>query len=152
MAILLALSPLAGQQEMSGDLTREQILEHFPDWQEKVSSYSPDPQVIDRLRSLTDVVEIRVYLGTWCPDSKEHVSSFFKILDLVDKPNFIAVYIGLPRDKQARKPYLGQEIIERVPTFIIFRNGSERGRIIEHPDHSLEEDLINILESQPVTA
>jgi hypothetical protein len=35
--------------------------------------------------------------------------------------------------------------IQRVPTFIIYKNNIEVGRIIENPVTSLEQDMINIL-------
>ena len=35
--------------------------------------------------------------------------------------------------------------IQSVPTFIIFKNNIEAGRIIENPVTSLEQDLVNIL-------
>jgi hypothetical protein len=35
--------------------------------------------------------------------------------------------------------------IERVPTFIIYKNNIEAGRIIENPVTSLEQDMVNIL-------
>jgi hypothetical protein len=35
--------------------------------------------------------------------------------------------------------------IKRVPTFIIYKNNIETGRIIENPTTSLEQDMVNIL-------
>ncbi len=35
--------------------------------------------------------------------------------------------------------------IERVPTFIFYKNNIEAGRIIENPVTSLEQDMVNIL-------
>jgi len=35
--------------------------------------------------------------------------------------------------------------MQRVPTFIIFKNNIEAGRIIENPLTSLEQDMVNIL-------
>jgi hypothetical protein len=35
--------------------------------------------------------------------------------------------------------------IQRVPTFILYKNNVEAGRIIENPVTSLEQDMINIL-------
>lgn len=38
--------------------------------------------------------------------------------------------------------------IERVPTFIVYADGRELGRIVETPEGSLEEHLVKILKSQ----
>jgi hypothetical protein len=35
--------------------------------------------------------------------------------------------------------------IQRVPTTIVLRNGTELGRIAEYPEKSNEEDLLKIL-------
>jgi hypothetical protein len=35
--------------------------------------------------------------------------------------------------------------IQRVPTFIFYKNNIEAGRIIENPATSLEQDIVNIL-------
>ena len=35
--------------------------------------------------------------------------------------------------------------IERVPTFIIYRNKNELGRIVEYPETSLEKDMLDIM-------
>jgi hypothetical protein len=38
--------------------------------------------------------------------------------------------------------------VERVATIIVTRGGAEIGRIVETPEKSLEEDLLDILERQ----
>jgi hypothetical protein len=38
--------------------------------------------------------------------------------------------------------------IERVPTFIVYGDGREIGRIVETPEGSLEEHLVKILKSR----
>jgi hypothetical protein len=35
--------------------------------------------------------------------------------------------------------------IQRVPTFIFYKNNIEAGRIIENPETSLEQDMVKIL-------
>lgn len=131
--------------ELTGNLTREQILEKCPGWEAETRSYSPRQEVIEKLQSVDHEVAIEVYLGTWCPDSLRNVSAYIKIMDLADNSHLITKYVGLPRDKDARKPYIKGKNIVRVPTFIVFINNQEKGRIIENPTQSVEEDLFEII-------
>jgi len=141
----IALLPLFGNTELIGQLTKEQILESFPDWQEQMSFYLPKAEFIEKLHSINWPIKIDVFLGTWCPDSKEYVSNYFKIIEMADNPNIITNYIGIPRDKGSRQPFMEGKNIERIPTFIVHINNEEKGRIIEHPKTSVEEDLADII-------
>ena len=140
----LSISAL-GTLELLGPLSKEEILENFPDWQEEVASYVPNLEVIDKLQSIPSEIKIEIFLGTWCPDTKRNVSAYFKIMDMVDNPLFITTYIGIPRDNDSRKPFIEGKNIIKVPTFIILINNEEKGRIIENPVKSVEEDLLDII-------
>ena len=84
-------------------------------------------------------------MGTWCPDSRREVPRFMKILDLWKFPGEKVTFIGVDNAKLAPVGGYDKLEIERVPTFIIFRNKVETGRIIENPVTSLEQDMLNIL-------
>jgi hypothetical protein len=134
-----------GETELLGDITKEEILQSFPDWGEVMASYSPDSEALEILQAISYPVEIEVVLGTWCPDSKKHVSEFFKILDVLANPNFFSTYIGIPRNIEARALYIQGKNIQKIPTFIIRVDNQEIGRIIEIPQKSIEHDLLDIL-------
>jgi hypothetical protein len=147
--ILLSLVYTSANTELLGDLSKEDIIKKFPSWEERAAVYMPDLDSIAKLQSFNSLtVNIEVYLGTWCPDSVEHVSSFFKIMEMADNPRFLVTYTGIPRDKPAREAYIQGKVIQKVPTFILTTNGQEIGRIIEHPQKSVEEDLADILMPQ----
>lgn len=145
--ILLAIFSIFiyGQQDLRGPISKEEILKNFPDWQEAVASYWPKQEVIEKLKSISYEIEIEVFLGTWCPDSKRNVSAYFKIMEMVDNPLIQTTYIGLPKDKESRQPFVKGKNIIAIPTFIILVNNQEKGRIIENPVKSLEEDLLEII-------
>ena len=136
-----------GGNDLVGPLTQEDILENFPEWRDVISSYAPQEEAIGKLKSLNFAVEIEIVLGTWCPDSKKHVSAYFKIIELAENPLIISSYIGIPKEKEEREPYIQGKNIQRVPTFIVSLDDEEIGRIIEHPEKSVEEDLVEIIES-----
>jgi thiol-disulfide isomerase/thioredoxin len=108
--------------------------------------YSPADSVVNKLTALgTDNISIKIVMGTWCPDSRREVPRFIHILDLWKFPPERVTFIGVDDAKIApvgEYPGLG---IQRVPTFIIYKNNVETGRIIENPVTSLEQDIVNIL-------
>lgn len=143
--ILLLFISVYGELELLGPLSKEEILENFPDWQVEVASYVPDQEVIERLQSIPSEIKIEIFLGTWCSDSKRNVSAYFKIMDMVDNPLIMTSYIGIPREDDSRKPFIEGKNIIKVPTFIIIIDNQEKGRIIENPTKSVEKDVLDII-------
>ena len=148
----LAGVAISAQVELVGPLTREQILAGLPEWNNVVEAYSPDLDTVGRLQAIHEEVEIEVFLGTWCPDSRQHVSAFFKVMDVVHNDLIRATYIGIPRAREGRSKYIAGKNIERVPTFIIHFRNQEAGRIIETPHLSVEGDLLEILQKKSAAA
>ena len=143
--ILLFSISVYGKLELLGPLSKEEILENFPDWQVEVASYVPNLEVIEKLQALPSEINIEIFLGTWCSDTKRNVSAYFKIMDMVDNPLIMTTYIGIPEEDDSRKPFIEGKNITKVPTFVIFMNNQEKGRIIENPIKSIEEDLLDII-------
>jgi hypothetical protein len=144
--LVSSIIPLCGQTELTGPVTEEMVLQKCADWQPIMAAYDPKPEFIERLRGLTREVRIEVFLGAWCSDSKAHVSEYFKVLELADTPLIQTSYIAVPEDKAKRAPFYGDKDIMKIPTFIVFVDGLEKGRIIEVPAKSVEEDLVEIIE------
>jgi len=147
-AIFLLGKLLPGQVELLGEITSEEILRHLPEWQAVVESYSPNLEIISGLQALNEEIQIEIFLGTWCPDSKQHVSAYFKIMAMAQNPLIRTTYIGIPRNKDDRQKYVQGKDIQRIPTFIVTIRGQEAGRIIETPQTSVEEDLWKIIQGK----
>ena len=101
---------------------------------------------------LTDIskdgITIKIVLGTWCPDSRREVPRFMRILDLWQFPMANVTFIGVDNAKLSPVGEYEKLDIQRVPTFIIYKNNIEAGRIIENPTTSLEQDMVNILKKE----
>lgn len=123
------------------------LLEPFFSWfSEEYDAYSVNKQSIIGIEpEALDGVTITMVLGTWCPDSRREVPRFYKILDQLgfNESRLQVIYVN--RNKLAPGIDLGSLDIQFVPTMVVFRNGDEIGRIIEHPVQRLEEDLAGIL-------
>jgi hypothetical protein len=109
-------------------------------------NYTPADSIVKKLTVLgTENVTIKIVMGTWCPDSRREVPRFMHILDLWKMPQESVTFIGVD---DAKISPVGEYVglgIQRVPTFIIYKNNIEAGRIIENPVTSLEQDIVNIL-------
>lgn len=113
------------------------------------SEYQPDQAFINELKKV-DIsnLTITIVMGTWCPDSRREVPRFMKIVDQWGFPEGKIRFIGVDINKIAPLADYNELGIERVPTFIFYENNSEKGRIIEVPVTSLEQDTENILKGK----
>ena len=121
-------------------------LSDFSDWYDnEYIGYEPDEFIIKQITELSDSIDIQIYMGTWCSDSRREVPRFLKILDLagVDKNNLRI--INVDRKKKSPNHEEKNKNIEFVPIFIINKNNIEIGRIVEFPIITLESDLLSIL-------
>ena len=122
----------------------------FVDWFQKgYDAYSPDESVLKELKEQLKGHQIKVFMGTWCGDSKREVPKVIKLFAELDFPKQDATLIALRGDGEYYKQGPNGETvgsnIHRVPTIIISKNGQEIGRIVEEPKVSLEADLLAIV-------
>jgi thiol-disulfide isomerase/thioredoxin len=116
----------------------------FKDWL-SMSTTSNKTEVVERIKQRAQGVEVLIFLGTWCEDSRLHVPKMITILNETKIPFTL---IGVNREKEC--PFEKKECknwdILFVPTFVVMYEGKELGRIVESPVLSLEEDLAAVLE------
>jgi hypothetical protein len=119
---------------------------HAAWFMEGFDTYTPSAAAMNRLMELPkDDLTIKIILGSWCSDSRREVPRFMKILDLWKFPFDKITFIGTDINKISPIGDYESLAIERVPTFILYKNNIEAGRIIEVPKTSLEQDMVNIL-------
>jgi thiol-disulfide isomerase/thioredoxin len=144
------------ERHLWGICTRDSFLQTpFNVWfQKNYDDYKPDLALIEALKkqNLKDF-KIKIFLGTWCGDTKREMPRFIKILDQIGFPEANITYIATSMEEKFRKQSnKGEEKgydIFRVPTFVVEQNGREINRILEFPVFSLEKDLLSILSAQP---
>lgn len=132
--------------ELVGQLTREEIEAAAPDWVEAEMFAQPDLEAAMLLESAFDGAEVIVFLGTWCSDSRRELPRLWRALDDIgaDHPEQMR-YIGVDRDKREPSELLTGYDLLFVPTFIVRRDGSEVGRIVEVSPSGIEKDLLALL-------
>jgi thiol-disulfide isomerase/thioredoxin len=107
--------------------------------------YNPDTSSISNLKKIETDYEITIVMGTWCSDSRREVPRFYKITDALNLSNENIKLLNVDRKKAGDSVNVDSLDIKSVPTFIIYSNGKEIGRIVETPEETLEKDLAKIL-------
>jgi thiol-disulfide isomerase/thioredoxin len=126
-----------------GQITRAPHSEWFT---KGYDEYVIDTKVLEKVKTIPqEGLTIRVVLGTWCPDSRKQVPRFMKIIDAWNFPEQSLTFIGVDDAKLSPVGEYEKLDIQRVPTFIFYKNNIEAGRIIENPVTSLEQDMVKIL-------
>lgn len=130
---------------------REQLEQEEPHslWFTKTyDDYTVDSPILNSCikRGKSDNYQITIVMGTWCPDSRQEVPRFYKILDQMVFPMVNTKLILVDKKKDDPNSLAKELEVEFVPTFIIYdKGGKELGRIVEKPRKSLEKDLCKIL-------
>lgn len=117
-------------------------------WRRKVDSgYRPDAAAMARLAK-ADSFEVRMYMATWCHDSKKWVP---RLLALAPQLPIRRLEL-VPVDTTKRDPrgWAQRDGLRFTPTTIVLRRGVELGRIIETPQRNgkpvrLEEALADLV-------
>jgi len=140
------------QQHLSGKFTVDKLQsEPYANWYEKNhGEYIPDQNFIDSLNRSLSKYTLKVFMGTWCGDSKREVPRLYKVLEESNFPlnRLTAVALELRQPYYKRSPSGEEEgySIHRVPTIIVLEEGKEVGRIVERPKESIEADLWHIIQ------
>lgn len=140
--------PSTGEPILINTCTRD-VITAFPSMKEKYDieypDYIPEPNALNDLQPLLIDKNIVVVLGTWCGDSREQLPYFLKTMDSLSFEEENITFICVDRAKETEEELLENLNIDRVPTFIVYHNEEELGRIIEKPTISIEEDMVLML-------
>ena len=127
-----------------GDIKVDELFNEYPIFKSRYENYKVTQQI--DLRESTDLSVI-ITFGTWCHDSKREVPRMLKILDSAGMKSEQISLIGVDINKTEPNGREQLYNLKNTPTFILLRNGTEVGRIVERPQISLESDLINLTKS-----
>jgi len=134
-----------------GVANKDNFLEEpFKDWFTfNYDEYKTDKEIITKLKPHLKNISIKAFMGTWCGDSKEQTPVFYKILDEVGYNYENLELITLNRSKATPDNLQEGFNIERVPTFIFYKNEKEIGRFVEYPRETVEADMLKIVSGEP---
>lgn len=116
------------------------------------NKYTVDAGSTQQLKPLLQNKRMEIFLGTWCGDSRREVPRMLKILQSagMDSTQLSLIFVDNSSHAYKQSPQHEEKgkNIHHVPSFIIYDEKKEIGRIIETPVVSLEKDLLAILEQQ----
>lgn len=149
----------AKDRVLYGTFTADSLLnEPFKKWHvPNYTDYMPDAQTLTELKRINfKDVTVKIFLGTWCGDSKREVPRFLKLMDTAgfNRKNIQLIGLGGSDTSLYKKSPAGEEKglgIFRVPVFIFYKNAKEINRINEYPTFSLEKDVLSILKGENYT-
>jgi len=140
-----ALTAIDDELMMVGPVYYQDILDQFPEWGDAHDEAEINEKIVDDLRQIEIPLTIQCFLGTWCSDSYMGVPPFMKAVQQSQNPNIEIELIALDRRRDDPDHLGPQNGIELVPTFIVKRDGVELFRMIEFPQRTFAEDMINEL-------
>jgi len=112
-------------------------------------AYIPQEKTLELIKPYMENVRIKVFLATWCSDTRRDIPALNRILDDLSYDMKSMKMIALDRSRKSPGHEEAGYNIELVPTSIFFKEGVEMGRIVESPNHTLEEDILTIVTPQP---
>jgi thiol-disulfide isomerase/thioredoxin len=128
-----------------GIISRKDILAGRKIYNQNYVDYVPKSDPVQAIHNCSQPVEIKVIFGDWCKDSKRHVPAFIKTMEFADNKAIQIVYINVDRQKKEPADLLQGLDVHSVPTFIVYSEGKETGRIVENPKVSIEQDIADLL-------
>lgn len=143
--LLIALLACKHPKYIMTGYFNEQEFKQQCKWQTMVDTlYKPDTEALQKLSAMNDSFSVRLYLGSWCSDSRKQVSRFFFIENKL--PVSHVEIIAVDTSKKDVKGMTQADNIKKVPTFIIYKSNKEVGRIVEKPKgRKVERHLLKIV-------
>lgn len=143
------LQEVNSEKMLLGEVQYRDILHYFPAWQKADQQEGVNSIELERLKKIQEPLEITCYVGTWCGDSRDGVPPFIKAVEASQNKNIKVNLVGVDRKKMDPENTAIQYDVQRVPTFIIFREGEEIGRMVEFPmKENFVEDFLDIVNAQ----
>lgn len=126
-----------------GNINSEQLLSTYTDFSQEFEAFSVSEAEMKQVAAWPNTVTIDVFFGSWCHDSVREVPRLLKAVNKQVKVNLI----GLDYLKSEPLGRALQAEIKFTPTFIVYLNNKELGRIVERPTGSLVTDIDNLIKT-----
>jgi hypothetical protein len=114
-------------------------------YQKEYDEFKPKKELMNQMYSLLKGITVTIVMGTWCSDSREQVPRFFHLFYALEHSFPDPDIICVDRNKKAGEVSLEGLNIVKIPTFIVYFQGKELGRIIETPKATIDQDFLDIL-------
>lgn len=138
----------SGGKIFKGFLTKDVLMQDstFTWYKANLVGFIPNTKAVEALKLHKDSINLLVFMGIWCDDSKLIIPRFYALLDSAGFSESRVTLIGLDRQKKFYNNITDALNITNVPTIIVMKNGKETGRVVEYGTTGyFDKDLGNIL-------
>lgn len=119
---------------LKGLITRDLVANDtsFKWFKQNLAGYKPNESATNALKSKSAQLQLIVFGGTWCSDTKYILPKLFALTDAAAFPQDRVTLIGVDRDKKTLS-HLSEALgVINVPTIIVMKEGKEIGRVVEY--------------------
>jgi thiol-disulfide isomerase/thioredoxin len=129
-----AVTQDGGEKILRGTITRALIEQDtaFGWFKENMKWGKADAAAVSAFSKNKDKFTMVVFGGTWCHDTQNLLPIFYRLVDKSGYPDKNITLIGVDRAKTAPNDLHLKYNIKNVPTFIVFKDGKEVGRVVEY--------------------
>ncbi|NVJ67031.1 MAG: thioredoxin family protein [Gammaproteobacteria bacterium] len=129
----------------TGSMTKTELKSYSEFFKHHDSEVSQED--VDLLKTIDEPIVLTTYFGLWCHDSQREIPQLLDLLEAAENDNLILRLIALDINKKEPFNRQDEDQVLYTPTIIVSRDGTEIGRIIEKPDNSLAQDIVDFIEN-----
>lgn len=124
----------SGTKILKGFIPKKQLTTDtaFTWYAQNANGYTPSAEAVQQFVTAKDSINLIIFGGTWCGDTKHLLPQFFTTTDAAGFPESRITLIGVDRSKKTLYNLSEAFGITNVPTFIVMKNGKEIGRVVEY--------------------
>jgi hypothetical protein len=127
-----------------GETDEQTMMQEFPAFRAILDAGKVNQDAAMTIAGASDV-SIDIYLGTWCGDSKRELAQWLAARNAADSEKGPKVrYVAVDRGMSAGDVELPDDLTN-VPTFYVYRDGKELGRVVETAVESIEVDVADLI-------
>lgn len=144
--LLFPVLGCTGQTEMKGRVSQEDL--HELDWfRSGFDAYTPSEVVMSELNDRKDNYSVVIFGGEWCPDTRRTLPSFMKVLSETGLPEEKIQIWMLDKNFSSGGGPEKNLSIRSVPTFVIYEDNEEVGRLSSATERPYEEAILDVIKS-----
>ncbi len=128
---------------LSGEVSQQQVLTKHKSFKNSYQAFNVSEGDMAAVNAWPDDLHIDVYFGTWCHDSQREVPRFLKLV--AENTQLSTRLIALDYEKSEPNGSAKSHAIKYTPTFVVYQNNKEIGRIVERPKVSIAADISAML-------
>ena len=145
LGVMSSVTVQAQSKDLVGPVTKEQILDSERIYEIYMKRYTPDSAAVEYMATLDESLEVIVFLGSWCPESKKYIPRLMKALEVSSSEHINVKYVGVDAQKKSPKEFLKKHQIKYIPSVVVLKGDIEVGRLAKKPQEPIELEFVEIL-------